>query len=133
MEVLIVDDDPLTREMMPPLLREALGEVSIVAVGDLESAFQRLAHHKAPDFALLDLGLPGHAGLDTLRRFRWKFTEVPVVVLSAIEDAATVRVARGMGVVGYLPKTLTPEQRIEALRTIGGGGNFFPEVSPPKQ
>jgi len=127
MEVLIVDDDPLIHEMMPPLLRKALGEISVVVVKDLESAFQRLAHHKAPDFALLDLGLPGHAGLDTLRRFRWKFTNVPVVVLSAIEDPATVRVARSMGVVGYLPKTLTPEQRIQALKLIAIGGSFFPE------
>src|SRR5260221_8887178 len=77
MEVLIVDDDPLTREMMPPLLREALGEVSIVAVKDLESAFQRLAHHKAPDFALLDLGLPGHTRPDTPRRLPLKVTNVP--------------------------------------------------------
>ena len=132
MEVLIVDDDPLIHELMPALLRKALGEVSVVAVKDLESAFQRLAHHKAPDFALLDLGLPGHAALDTLRRFRWKFTDVPVVVLSAIDDPATVRLARSMGVVGYMPKTLTPEQRIEALKRIAAGGSYFPEPSPNK-
>jgi DNA-binding NarL/FixJ family response regulator len=127
MEVLVVDDDPLIHELMPPLLRRALGEVEIVAVNDLESAFQRLAHHKAPDFALLDLGLPGHAGLETLRRFRWKFSNVPVVILSAIDDPAFIRVARGMGVVGYLPKTLTSDQRVDALKQIGAGGNFFPD------
>jgi DNA-binding NarL/FixJ family response regulator len=127
MELLVVDDDPLIHEIMPVLLRKALGEVDVVVVKDLESAFQRLAHHKPPDFALLDLGLPGHAGIDTLRRFRWKFPGVPVVVLSSLEDAATIRVARGMGVVGYLPKTLGTEQRIEALKQIASGGSFFPE------
>ena len=132
MEILLVDDDPLMHEMMPPLLREALGEVDIVAVSDLESAFQRLAHHMAPSFALLDLGLPGHAGLETLRRFRWKFSNVPVVILSAIDDPAFIRVARGMGVVGYLPKTLTANQRVEALKQIGTGGSFFPEPAPNK-
>jgi DNA-binding NarL/FixJ family response regulator len=130
MEVLLVDDDPLMHEIMPSLLRKALGEVEIVAVTDLESAFQRLAHHKAPDFALLDLGLPGHAGLETLRRFRWKFSGVPVVILSSSEDAATIRVARGMGVVGYMPKTLSPDQRIEALKQIAAGGSFFPDRAP---
>ena len=132
MEVLIVDDDPLIRELMPELLQKALGEVDIVAVGDLESAFQRLAHHKSPDFALLDLGLPGHAGLETLRRFRWKFSNVPVVILSAIEDPAFIRVARSMGVVGYLPKTLDSKQRVDALKQIGAGGSFFPEPAPNK-
>ncbi len=132
MEVLLVDDHPLIHEIMPAVLRKAFGEVEIIAANDLESAFQRLAHHKAPDFALLDLVLPGHAALDTLRRFRWKFSEVPVVVLSSIEDAATVRVARGMGVVGYLPKTLGPEQMVEALRKIAAGGNYFPTPAPGK-
>ncbi len=127
MEVLLVDDDPLMHELMPPLLRKALGEVAVVAVSDLESAFQRLAHHKPPAFALLDLGLPG---LETLRRFRWKFSNVPVVILSSIEDPAFIRVARDMGVVGYLPKTLNADQRVDALKQIGAGGNFFPEPSP---
>jgi DNA-binding NarL/FixJ family response regulator len=130
LEVLVVDDDPLIHELMPELLREALGEVEIVAVSDLESAFQRLAHHKPPDFALLDLGLPGHAGLETLRRFRWKFTNVPLVILSAIDDPALIRVARGMGVVGYLPKNLNTDQRIEALKRIAAGDSFFPGPSP---
>ncbi len=132
MEVLLVDDHPLIHEIMPAVLRKAFGEVEVVAANDLESAFQRLAHHKPPDFALLDLSLPGHDGLDTLRRFRWKFSDVPVVVLSSIEDAATVRVARGMGVVGYLPKTLGPEQMIDALKQIAAGGTYFPPPAPSK-
>jgi DNA-binding NarL/FixJ family response regulator len=128
MEVLVVDDHPLMHELMPGVLRKALGEVSVVAVSDLESAFKRLAHHKAPDLALLDLGLPPHGGIDTLRRFRWKFANVPVVVLSSTEDAATVRVARGLGVAGYMPKSLNAEQMVDALKTIAGGGSFFPEA-----
>jgi DNA-binding NarL/FixJ family response regulator len=126
MEVLVVDDHPLIHELMPGVLKKALGEVSVVTVGDLESAFQRLAHHRAPDLALLDLGLPGHAGIDTLRRFRYKFSDVPVVVLSSTEDAATVRAARGMGVAGYVPKSLNADQMVDAIKAIAGGGSFFP-------
>ncbi len=126
MEILVVDDHPLIQEIMPALLRKALGEVEVVAASDLESAFQRLAHHKAPDMALLDLGLPGHAGIDTLRRFRWKFANVPVVVISATEDPTSIRVARSMGVAGYIPKSLSAEQMVEAFRAIGAGGTFFP-------
>jgi len=126
MEVLVVDDHPVMQELMPSVLKKALGDISVVVVGDLESAFRRLAHHKAPDLALLDLGLPGHAGIDTLRRFRWKFANVPVVVLSSTEDAATVRVARGLGVSGYLPKSLNADEMVQALKTIARGGSFFP-------
>src|SRR5437764_12834931 len=123
MEVLVVDDQPLMHELMPGVVRKALGgEVSVITVSDLESAFRRLAHHKAPDLALLDLGLPGHAGIDTLRRFRWKFSNVPVVVLSLNEDPATVRVAPGLGVAGYVPKSQNVVDAVDELHTIRGGG-----------
>lgn len=126
MQVLLVDDQPLMHEILPELLRRALGPVEVVAVRDLESAFQRLAHHKAPDLALLDLGLPGHAGVDTLRRFRWKFGGVPVVVVSVTEDDPSMRVARKMGAIGYIPKSLPAEEMVAALKRVAAGETFFP-------
>jgi DNA-binding NarL/FixJ family response regulator len=127
MEVLLIDDHPVIHELFPELLRKAFGDVTVIPATDLETAFQRLAHHKAPDLALLDLGLPGHSGLDTLRRFRWKFPSVPVVVISSTEDVATVRVAQGMGVSGYVFKTATPDETVNALKQIQAGGKYFPE------
>jgi DNA-binding NarL/FixJ family response regulator len=126
MQVLLVDDQPLMHEILPEMLRRALGPVEVVAVRDLESAFQRLAHHKAPDLALLDLGLPGHAGIDTLRRFRWKFGAVPVVVVSAIEDPASMRMARKMGAIGYIPKSMPADEMVGALKQVASGATFFP-------
>ncbi len=132
MEILLVDDHPLIHELMPEVLRKAFGEVKVVPATDLETAFQRLAHHKPPDLALLDLGLPGHSGLDTLRRFRWKFPSVRVVVLSATEDPATVRVAQAMGVVGYVFKTASADEMVDAFKLIASGGKYFPGESPDK-
>ena len=83
--------------------------------------------HAVYDVALLDLGLPpAHAGVDTLRRFRWKFASVPVVVVSSTEDEASVRVARKMGAVGYIPKSLPADEMVEAVRRVVAGGTFFP-------
>ena len=126
MRVLLVDDHPLMHELMPEVLRKALGPVEVVAVRDLEAAFQQLAHNKAPDLALLDLGLPGHAGVDTLRRFRWKFASVPVVVVSSTEDEASMRVARKMGAKGYIPKSLAADKMVDALKQVVAGETFFP-------
>jgi DNA-binding NarL/FixJ family response regulator len=98
----------------------------VTSVGDLEAAFRTLAHQGAPDLAILDLGLPGHGGMDTLRRFRWKFSSVPVVVFSVIEDRASVRVARDLGATGYIPKSLNAGAMVDALKTIVAGGSFFP-------
>ena len=128
MQVLLVDDQPLMHEILPEVLRRALGPIEVVAVRDLESAFQRLAHHKAPDLALLDLGLPGHAGIDTLRRFRWKFGGVPVAVVSSTEDQASMRMARRMGAIGYIPKSLPADEMVEALKKVASGNTFFPST-----
>jgi DNA-binding NarL/FixJ family response regulator len=132
MQILLVDDHPLIHELLPEVLRKAFGEINVVPATDLEAAFQWLAHHNPPDLALLDLGLPGHSGLDTLRRFRRKFPSVPVVVVSSTEDPATVRVAQGMGVVGYVFKTASAEAMVEAFKLIASGGKYFPGESPDK-
>ena len=85
MEVLIVDDDSTIQEILWEVARKAFPGCHPVTVGDLEAALARLAHQKPPDLVLLDLLLPGHTGLDSLKRLRWKFPEVPVVVLRSIQ------------------------------------------------
>jgi DNA-binding NarL/FixJ family response regulator len=100
--------------------------VKVVEARDLDSAFQRLAHHGAPDLALLDLGLPGQRGLQSLQRFRWKFPQVPVVVVSVTEDPKSIRLALGAGARGYMPKTITADMMVEALKQVAEGGTYVP-------
>ena len=107
-------------------MRKAFGEVTVVEARDLDSAFQRLAHHGAPDLALLDLGLPGQRGLQSLQRFRWKFPHVPVVVVSVTEDPKSIRLALGAGARGYMPKTITADMMVEALKHVAEGGTYVP-------
>jgi DNA-binding NarL/FixJ family response regulator len=129
MEILIVDDEPLLQEILAAVVRKAFAEaeaLNIIEAHDLESAFQRLAHHGVPDLALLDLGLPGQRGLESLQRFRWKFPQVPVVVVSVIEDAKSIRLALGAGARGYMPKTITADMMVEALKLVAEGGTYVP-------
>ena len=126
MEVLIVDDEPLIHEILAAVVRKAFGEANVVEARDLETAFQRLAHHGPPDLALLDLGLPGQRGLESLKRFRWKFPRVPVVVVSALEDPKSIRLALSSGALGYIPKTHTADLMVQALKQVAEGGSYVP-------
>ena len=126
MDVLIVDDDPLLREILAVVVKSALGEANTVAVGDLDGAFQRLAHFNPPDLALLDLGLPGQAGLDSLKRFRWKFPHVRVVVVSALDDPKSIGIALEAGAAGYIPKGSSPQAMVAALKELAAGGRYVP-------
>jgi DNA-binding NarL/FixJ family response regulator len=126
MEVLIVDDDPLIHEIMAAVVRKALDEPKVETVSDLDAAFRRLAHHQLPDLAFLDLGLPGQVGLDSLRRFRWKFPEVPVVVVSAVDDPKAMRIALDAGASGFIPKASSPDVMIAAVKMVAAGGTYVP-------
>ena len=126
MDVLIVDDDPLIRAIMVQVVRRAAAEASVASVGDLDAAFSHIAHHRKPDLALLDLGLPGQRGMESLQRFRWKFPEVPVVVVSINEDPKAVQVAMKAGASGYIPKSSPPDTMVAALKDVLAGKTYSP-------
>ena len=126
MDILIVDDEPVIHEILTAVVRRAFGEVKVIEARDLDSAFESLAHHGAPELALLDLGLPGQRGLEALKRFRWKFPHVPVVVVSANEDPKAIRLALATGARGYIPKTSTSFVMVKALEEVAAGGTYVP-------
>ena len=93
---------------------------------DLEEALAHARSAGPPELALLDLGLPGCRGLDALTRFRKVLPEVPVVILSAIEDAFVIHAAFRAGARGYLPKTTKRAVMQAAIRLIADGGTYVP-------
>lgn len=126
MRALIIDDHPLIQEIVPTVLARALGQVSVTTEATLEGGLEKAAAIEQPDLVLLDLGLPGCQGLDALSRFRKRFPQVPVVVLSATADRRLILAALEAGVRGYITKTAKPDVMIAALRLIAAGGIYVP-------
>jgi len=126
MRALVIDDHPLIHEILPAVLRKALGEVSVATEATLEAGLMRAAGSVPPDLVLLDLGLPGCEGIDALTRFRLEFPELPVVVLSATIDRESILGALDSGASGYIPKTSKPEVMIAALKLVAAGGVYVP-------
>lgn len=126
MRALVIDDHPLIHEIMPAVLRKALGEVTVATEASLEAGLMRAAGSVPPDLVLLDLGLPGCEGIDALTRFRLEFPELPVVVLSATIDRESILGALDSGASGYIPKTSKPEVMIAALKLVSAGGIYVP-------
>jgi len=93
-KLLVVDDDPVTRQILESRLRVSGYEV--VFATDAVSAVDQ-ARAESPDLIVLDLGLPGGNGIlvmDQLQRLE-RLATVPVVVLTANEDARLTAVAAG--------------------------------------
>ena len=126
MRALIIDDHPLIQEIVPTVLARALGQVSVTTEATLEGGLEKASAIEQPDLVMLDLGLPGCQGLDALSRFRKRFPQVPVVVLSATADRRLILAALEAGVRGYITKTAKPDVMIAALRLIAAGGIYVP-------
>lgn len=125
MRVLVIDDHPLIREIMPAVLAKALGEVAIRCEATLEAGLARAAA-EPPDLVVLDLGLPGCDGIDSMMRFRMQFPQMPVVVVSSNSDAEVMRAVLDAGAAGFIPKTSKPDVMVAALKVIAAGGTYVP-------
>jgi DNA-binding NarL/FixJ family response regulator len=126
MRALVIDDHPLVHEIIPAVLRKALGEVAVTTEATLEAGLARAADAALPDLVLLDLGLPGCEGLEAVSRFRAKFPDVPLVVLSGTCDRTSIIGAFDAGAIGYIPKTSKPDVMIAAIKLVAAGGTYVP-------
>jgi DNA-binding NtrC family response regulator len=101
--ILIVDDDRAIREALGEALAD-LGHTA-VAMADGVAALAWLARHQA-DAVLLDLRMPGHDGLEVLRRIRGQADPPPVAILTAVPTSANTIEAMRLGAVDHLAKPI---------------------------
>jgi DNA-binding NarL/FixJ family response regulator len=125
MNVLIVDDHPMMLEYLSGAVARAFDGAQVRTASDLEGAFEA-ARSSNLDLALLDLGLPGCGGIESLLRFRKQFPDVRVVIVTAVEDQAAIRGAFAAGASGYIPKTTNPKLVVTALKLVAEGGTYVP-------
>ncbi len=124
--IVIVDDHPLFRKALNQALATSLHAAEIVEVGSLDELTGRLAADGNVDLILLDLSMPGVQGLSGLLYLRAEHPEIPVVVVSASEDPATIRGAIEFGASGYVPKSQPVDRIRTAVRKVLEGEIWVP-------
>jgi DNA-binding NarL/FixJ family response regulator len=123
--VLLIDDHTLFREGLKFLLRSLDAALEVDEAGDCAAALAHAAK-RGYDLVLLDLKMPGVAGLDALAALREAIPAAPLVVLSGEESPAVVRAAIERGAMGFIPKSSTPEVLLQALRLVLARGVYLP-------
>lgn len=126
MKILLVDDHTLFRDGMALLLRRLDAAAEILQAGGCEQAFALADANDDIDLILLDLQLPDMPGFDALEVFRKERAHIPVVVLSASEDRASVIEALDRGAMGFIPKSSSSEVLLGALRLVLAKGVYIP-------
>src|ERR1700722_17663244 len=104
-EVLIVDDHPLFRAALKGAVAAACTNCEFLEADSVAGLFDTLEEHPHADLLLLDLNLPGAYGFCALAHLRGSHPELPVIVVSAMDDIRTVRQAMALGAQGFVSKS----------------------------
>jgi DNA-binding NarL/FixJ family response regulator len=118
--VVIVDDHTLLREGTIQLLDQQADVAVVGQAGSGEEGLEVLGRLR-PDVALIDVHLPGMSGLALARAVAGSLPGVRVLMVSAYDDHAYVAEALEIGVGGYLLKTATTRELVNAVRTVAEG------------
>jgi DNA-binding NarL/FixJ family response regulator len=97
--------------------------VEAESIADLEA---RLTEKSDWDLVLLDLNMPGAYGFSGLVLLRGQYPQVPVVMVSAQEEAAVVVKSKEFGASGFIPKSSSLETIQQAVRTVLDGDVWWP-------
>jgi CheY-like chemotaxis protein len=128
--ILLVEDDPLIRELVRELLERE--RYDVVEASDGKDALDKL-QKTAPDLVLMDIQLPmldGYAVLDQLRRDR-RFHRLPVIALTAYAMRSDQERAQQAGFDSYLSKPIDRAVLLQMIHRFLSQGPSLSKSAEP--
>lgn len=129
LRIVIADDHPVFRSGVRAIVE---GEPDAEVVGEAGTADEALAlaSQLRPDVVVMDLHMPGVGGIEATRLIVERDL-ARVLVVSMLDDDASVRAAVRAGAAGYIVKGAGGAEMLRALRTVAGGGSIFGAAVAP--
>jgi DNA-binding NarL/FixJ family response regulator len=128
--IIVADDHPLFRGALKQALSGIFNDLSVIEAGTLEETVEALSGRAETDLVLLDLKMPGVSGFSGLTFLRSQHPTVPIIVVSGVDDSATIRTCMEFGAAGYIPKTTPIDVMNKAIRSVLAGGTWTPPDIP---
>ncbi len=127
--VLLADDHAVVRQGIRRFLEEA-DDIEVVAeAGDGREALDRIREHR-PDVAVVDIRMPEMSGVEVTRRIRERYPHTRVLILTAYDDDPYVFALLQAGADGYVLKTASGDELVQAVRTVYRGQSALsPEIA----
>lgn len=130
--ILIVDDHPLFLEALQLAVHSAYPAAVIVEATSIAAATSEIANRRPFDLVLLDLCMPGTRGFEGLIELRTLNPKLPVLVVSALDDARIVHEAMTCGAAGFIAKSARKSELSGAIRDVMSGSvSLPPGYQPP--
>ena len=118
--ILLADDHQIVRQGIRQLLESETDLQVVAEAGDGEEAQALIQKHK-PDVAVLDIQMPKASGIEVTRWVRAHLPQVGVLVLTAYDDDPYVMAVLQAGANGYVLKTASTDELIQAVRDVNEG------------
>jgi DNA-binding NarL/FixJ family response regulator len=126
-KILIIDDHPLFREGLQFVLSDLEDGLSFKEAPGLSDISDENLHNA--DLILLDLGISGSTGIESLDKLRALNPPGSIVIISSDDDPYLIRDCIDGGAAGFIPKTSQPAVLIAALSLVLAGGIYLPAHS----
>lgn len=124
---ILADDHAIVREGLK-LLFSAVDNIAIVAEAADGEALLRHVRDTRADLLILDLGMPGVAGIQFISDIRELAPRLKILVLTANIEPRTVRAAIEAGASAYLTKDGDPEELIAAIEAVKKGATYLAQT-----
>ncbi len=123
-KIIIADDHAVLRAGLTQIISK---EADLKVVAEVQSGEELLAKINEIEFDLivLDIGLPGRSGIDTIKEIRKFFPNVPILIFSGYDETRYGIRAIQAGANGYISKEDTKASLIDAIRKIKGGKKYI--------
>lgn len=128
MRVLVADDHSVFRTGMRHVLQALDDDVTIVEAADFHEAMEVAARESDIDLVLVDLLMPDMEPFEGLEALARRFPDVPLVVVSAVENRQDTLRALDLGAMGYIPKSTSGDEVLRLLRLVLEGEIVLPRM-----
>jgi len=118
--VILADDHAVVRAGIRQFLEHGSGIEVIAEAGDGQETCE-LIDQQQPDVLVLDMQMPKASGIDVTRWVRAHYPRIGVLILTAYDDDPFVTAVLQAGANGYVLKTASPEELIQAVREVHAG------------
>lgn len=123
--IMIVDDHALFRTGMKMILIQFGEARGISEAESIKEAFD--FSDSGVDVILLDIHMPGLNGIDGIKPIKDKFPKVPIIILSASNEASDMQKVKALGASGFLNKASQAEDMVESINRVLEGKSCFPD------
>ena len=123
-KIVVADDHKMFLEGLHLLLAN---QSSVTIVGDAENGEQllELVEKHKPDMVVTDIEMPGMGGVDVTKEIKRLYPDTGIIALTMYNDEYLIIDMLEAGARGYLVKSSSTEELVDAIKAVHAGGNYF--------